>query len=315
MSVNSALQKVILGAIEELERTTCLQFRFRCSGDRIEFTGEGDGCSSAVGRVGGRQVIRLPATSTGTCRTHRIVLHEIGHALGLWHEHTRPDRDTYVKILHKNIQKGQSHNFDAKRLTEINYRGEAYDYGSVMHYRLDEFSKNGSPTLKRRITAIANSLYRSQGQPDIGREGHLSSSDINQLNKMYSCSEHKIVINGRLRFYARYGTGLPDRDSGWLGGVSDPYIRVTAYNHNRYPTTRLTQVVQGNVNPEWNKWLNFGIITWIGFTVQVFDDDGESESDDTLSEVFLFRFSQSISYTNVRMNCTSGYIVFDVFFS
>ena len=105
----------------------------------------------------------------------------------------------------------------------------------------------------------------------------LSSGDINQLNQMYSCREHETVVNGRLCFYARNGSGLQDRDSGRLSGDSDPCIRVTAYNHNGYATTLLiiTRVVQGSVNPEWNEWLNSGINTWIGFTVQVFDDDGE----------------------------------------
>ena len=41
------------------------------------------------------------------CDKFGIVVHEIGHTVGFWHEHTRPDRDGFVTIIKENIKKGE----------------------------------------------------------------------------------------------------------------------------------------------------------------------------------------------------------------
>lgn len=60
-------------------------------------------CCSYVGRKGnGRQGISVGKN----CDKFGIVVHEIGHTVGFWHEHTRPDRGTFVNIFKDNIKKG-----------------------------------------------------------------------------------------------------------------------------------------------------------------------------------------------------------------
>ena len=44
------------------------------------------------------------------CETTDTILHEMFHAMGFYHEHSRPDRNNYVKILWENIEKGTSRN-------------------------------------------------------------------------------------------------------------------------------------------------------------------------------------------------------------
>ena len=51
-------------------------------------------CSSTLGYTGRLQHINLGKN----CYAHRTLLHEIGHTLGLIHEHQHPLRDTYVTV-------------------------------------------------------------------------------------------------------------------------------------------------------------------------------------------------------------------------
>ena len=62
-------------------------------------------CCSFVGRRGnGPQAISIGKN----CDKFGIVVHELGHVIGFWHEHTRPDRDNHVAIIYKNIMPGQN---------------------------------------------------------------------------------------------------------------------------------------------------------------------------------------------------------------
>ena len=61
-------------------------------------------CCSFVGKRGnGPQAISIGKN----CDKFGIVVHELGHAVGFWHEHTRPDRDDWVTIIRENIMIGE----------------------------------------------------------------------------------------------------------------------------------------------------------------------------------------------------------------
>ncbi|KAL1117781.1 hypothetical protein AAG570_004096 [Ranatra chinensis] len=113
------------------------------------------------------------------CYSRGTIEHELLHALGFWHEHTRPDRDHYITILWNNVVRGKEYNFK-KRGDPGDWTLQLpYDYGSVMHYRPAAFSRDGSsPTLLATDPAAAASM---------GQRVRASNLDLAKLNRLYRC--------------------------------------------------------------------------------------------------------------------------------
>ena len=164
-------QSRVTGAIAHWKANTNVRFQVRTNQSNYITFRVGSGCSSSVGMVGGRQYINLASGCT-----MGNTIHEIGHAMGLWHEHTRADRDNYVTVHFDRIQSGKEHNFQtyAQRGIDGDEYTSALDFGSVMMYSSSAFSNNGQPT----ITKKDGSTFSVQ------RNG-LSSGDITGLNVMY----------------------------------------------------------------------------------------------------------------------------------
>ena len=60
-------------------------------------------CYANVGKMGGGQIVNLGYN----CLGNGTIIHEILHVLGMWHEHTRMDRDDYISVIMENIYPGE----------------------------------------------------------------------------------------------------------------------------------------------------------------------------------------------------------------
>ncbi|XP_031169724.1 astacin-like metalloprotease toxin 5 isoform X2 [Sander lucioperca] len=162
----------ILNAFKMISDVTCIRFIQCTTESNSLLITSGSGCSSYVGCQGGVQTLYYgKSCSLGN------LCHEIIHALGLHHEHTREDRDQYISVQWQSIIPGRENNFMVKNGDTQNL---PYDPESIMHYGQYFFSVDGSPTVLSRQKEVV-----------IGQRTHLSNLDILKLNKLYGCEKGK----------------------------------------------------------------------------------------------------------------------------
>ncbi|KAF2352485.1 Peptidase M12A [Trinorchestia longiramus] len=186
-------------AIRHWEEHTCIKFRDVTQGGlypHVVFETSSSSCFSRIGRIffliTGQSILLTTACQleVGT------VIHEIGHALGLFHEQARWGREEYIQILWKNMRLSELYN-NFPKITE-NY-GVPYDYSSIMHYGMLEFSNSG-----RSVLVTTNQM--AQGLLFLNEE--LSHMDKKLVNIQYSC----IGECTELSMYPEY-TGILPLDS------------------------------------------------------------------------------------------------------
>lgn len=188
--LDDAGKAAFLGAVEEYQKyVPCLTFKEvgvagpeKCEGaeDAIYVVNTYSGCWSYVGptRFTGKS---QPLNLGPGCAFHGIAVHEMGHAVGMGHEHSRPDRNTYVKIRSENVRDGQIDQFVMEKTGSTK---EEYCEDSVMHYGASAFGKyhtfpDGSTTRLQTIEVFSGG--------HIGQRMGLAACDIVQLRNMYKC--------------------------------------------------------------------------------------------------------------------------------
>ncbi|NWR30752.1 ASTL metalloendopeptidase, partial [Tachuris rubrigastra] len=174
--------KGIHDAMAEFEALTCINFVKRKTERDYLSIKSADGCWSNYGRVGGGQTVSV---MKGGCLWKGVIQHELEHALGFLHEHSRSDRDKHVKIMWEYISPPDRSDF--KKFENSNNLGLPYDYSSVMHYGPYTFTNT---TGKATIVPIPD------GSVHIGQRQGLSNLDVAKINKLYNCSRCSTILDG-----------------------------------------------------------------------------------------------------------------------
>lgn len=285
---NRDLTGAILQAMKTVEQLVpCVTFLTHTNGQRdyILFRSKSDdGCASSIGHKGGEQVIRMGPM----CNSTHIILKELCHALGLWHEQSRPDRDEYLSVVATNIQSGQERNFRKRIPFEFDSHGQGYDFASVMHYHLDAFTNEGRNTLK--LTRKGQRLHKDQGSPSIGDVPTLSKLDAVQLNRLYNCRGSGVP--GRLTVNIQMAENLPRRKT--------PYVAVTAVDDHGRNETRTTTPIPRTQNPRWNEDIRFGSRhNWQYIQVSIWSSEKKKKKDIMLTPPQVFSINpgqQNLQY-------------------
>jgi hypothetical protein len=180
-----ALQQVVLDAAAVFKERAGINFVYSTVGDRVVVktipANDPRGGASFVGRLGGAQDIVFQADAQLP-----TVLHEFGHALGLWHEQGRADRNSYIRLLENNILIEQLSQYRLIDDPDIGHPDGPYDFYSIMHYRAfgSSFAKKDAAGVSLQTFELVNP-NSGIDLTKVGNATELSPGDVLAVANLY----------------------------------------------------------------------------------------------------------------------------------
>lgn len=176
-AVRDNILNAINDAIQHWRNNTSIEIQPRQEESGYIIFRNGVGCSSRVGYSGRGQFIACDLASPGFGTSS--VIHEIGHAVGLYHEQSRGDRDAYVDIEWDNIHDNKEHNFEIETNGLVD---GPYDYLSMMHYPSTTTNTEFAIDTSKPIITCKPSACPA----NMGNVSALSVGDIETVNFTYA---------------------------------------------------------------------------------------------------------------------------------
>ncbi|MCE3269703.1 MAG: nematocyst expressed protein 6-like [Ramlibacter sp.] len=177
-SVTSDQKKIFEGAAAMWSAVSALTFveDNKQKGRILVETDSGAGCgSSVVGYGGNVQALKIAPH----CWSGRTPAHEIGHAIGLAHEHQHTKQETVIEIDGGELEKTcpDLYRVNYHPLTSSNSE-TAYDFASIMHYSSSSSLKCKGTSMTVKIKAIA---AQPAGAPAGSANACTAASDCTKL--------------------------------------------------------------------------------------------------------------------------------------
>jgi hypothetical protein len=174
--MNGQEQQKIRQSLAALSQATqnCVRFtevRGQANGAYVSIFNAGAGlCYSSIGRERPGQQLSLGQG----CMDEHTIQHEFMHALGFYHEQSRPDRDQFVQVNWGNIDSNMCHNFQRCAGCTLT---TPYDILSIMQYVGVAFGcKQGMTTMAAKSGQV------------IGWNTRLTANDVKKIKDYYQCT-------------------------------------------------------------------------------------------------------------------------------
>ncbi|XP_064646852.1 uncharacterized protein LOC135499821 [Lineus longissimus] len=171
-------------AMRTIENDSCITFVVRTTQDKYMIIGNSEPSQCYSSGIG------YPWTWYDETRNMNFgwcwndvpsIIHELYHALGFWHEMSRPDRDDYIEIIWKNVQPGEGNKFQFQKAGTSTFSGYPYDYLSIMHYPLNAMAIDQNKyTMKPKKLDLK--LFGKVGNQQLP-----TKLDKFELNTVYKC--------------------------------------------------------------------------------------------------------------------------------
>lgn len=180
-------QKTVLD-FQEVSYFNLLQTTVVFSQNQLWRVAMGHGCWAEKTPVveAGRRIVNLGSSlDSSKCMKERTVKHEVLHAIGLFHEHQRNDRDEYLDLT---APQGIAHpgwvlNFQ-QPIDNIDHPTTGYDWASIMHYEFgtyrDLFGDPYAVMDAENLDEVPSGIVGS-----VGRSSNLSAGDIAAIDALY----------------------------------------------------------------------------------------------------------------------------------